>query len=117
MTISIGEDRRQRATEPARGPGHDRPRHELVVWGARAFAILASIGGVAMAVADLAGDGHVHLIMPALTSFMLAGLAAVVLCVHAMLADRQEHYRRGQLDGWYRGYRMQEPDLDDPLLR
>jgi hypothetical protein len=48
---------------------------------------------------------------------MLAGMASVVLCVHAMLADRQEYYRRGQLDGWMRGWRGQEPDVDDPLLR
>jgi hypothetical protein len=118
VTISIDDQQRQRASQsPADHPGRGWPRHEVIVWGARGFAVLTTLAGAILAVADLAGDASVHLIAPAATSFMLAGMASVVLCVHAMLADRQEYYRRGQLDGWMRGWRGQEPDVDDPLLR
>lgn len=117
MTIEIGEDRKQRALHPpvaaaeaATGPG-------TIIWGARAFAVLAAMTGVAMSVADLAGDGTVHLVMPALTSFLVAGQSTVILCVHAMIAERGDFYRRGQLDGWMRGWRGQEPHTDDPLLK
>ena len=55
--------------------------------------------------------------LAAATFFILAVLGGVVLTIDALLADRHEFYRRGQLDGWMRGWRGQEPEVDDPLMR
>lgn len=115
MTIEIGEDRLQRALHPPVAAAEAVTGPGVIVRGARVVAVLAAMSGVAMAVADLAGD--VHLLMPAFTAFLVGGQASVILCVHAMLADRCEYYRRGHIEGWYRGYRMQPPEVGDPLLK
>jgi hypothetical protein len=87
-----------------------------MILAVRVFLGAALAAGIGMGVGDVAGSGHVHLVAPAAVCFMLSGLAATILIVHAMLADRQEFYRRGQLDGWMRGWRGQEPEVDDPLI-
>jgi hypothetical protein len=61
--------------------------------------------------------GHWHVALAGTTVALLAAAGGVVLCVNAILADRQEFWRRGQLDGWMRGWRGQEPEVDDPLFR
>ena len=58
-----------------------------------------------------------HLTIAACAWFVMTGIGAGLLVTQSMVADRTEFYRRGQLDGWMRGWRGQEPDVDDPLLR
>lgn len=116
MTQSIDRATREKAATP---PGSEpvTPEPRTMIAAVAGVAALTAIAGVALGVADLAGHGNVHLVVPAMTCFVLAGLSSAVLAIHHMLADRQEFYRRGQLDGWMKGWRGQEPDVDDPLLR
>jgi hypothetical protein len=116
MTLSIDRETRAKAAAPAGSEPVTREPHAMIT-AVACVAAVTVIAGVALGVADLAGHGGIHLVMPAMTCFVLAGLSSAVLVIHTMLADRQEFYRRGQLDGWMRGWRGQEPDVDDPLLR
>jgi hypothetical protein len=95
--------------------------------GLRLVTAIFCAAGIALGVADLASHGGVHLVIPSATCFMLAGLAATILMVqallaefhagfHATFADRQEFYRRGMLAGWQQGWNGQPPELDDPLM-
>lgn len=118
MTISIDRATRERAKVPP--SDHHKaladPRDRLIC-GVRIFAAVTTAAGIALGIWDLAGDGSVHLVMPSVGCFVLAGQATTILLVHSLLASHQEFYRRGQLDGWMKGWRGQQPDVDDPLLR
>jgi hypothetical protein len=117
MTISIDRATRERAKVP---PSNHKPLaapRDRLICGVRIFAAIAVAAGVALGAWDLAGDGGVHLIMPSVGCFVLASQATTILIVHSLLASHQEFYRRGQLDGWMKGWRGQQPDVDDPLLR
>lgn len=134
MTISIDRATRERASmppmpnpEPMAEGGNRAGRPNHLILAVRIFAGAAAAAGVALGAVDLAADGGVHLVVPAVGCLLLAGLAAAVLVLqailtdlhadlHAELADRQEFYRRGQLDGWMKGWRGTEPDVDDPLF-
>jgi hypothetical protein len=117
MTISIDRAARERASmPPAAEPKPSAGPRGLII-GLRIFVAVATAAGIALGVADLASDGHTHLVLPCVGSFILAGLAVNNLVHHYLLADRQEFYRRGQLDGWVKCYRGQAPDSDDPLVR
>lgn len=117
MTTSIDHDTQDlEAPRASRAQGRSR-RPGALITAVRCFTVAAALAGTGLTVADLAGDGAVHLVAAAATSFLLSGMAGGVWIVHAMLADRQEFYRRGQLDGWMKGWRGQPPDVDDPLLR
>jgi hypothetical protein len=116
MTQSIDRATREKAASPPVSESVTGDRTRLIL-GIRVFAAGALVAGIGLGVADLASEGHVHLVIPSATCFVLAALAATILIVNSLLADRQEFYRRGQLDGWMRGWRGQEPETDDPLLR
>jgi hypothetical protein len=116
MTQSIDRDTQGRALVAPESDTVPEGRLALIV-GIRIFAGLAALTGVGLTVADLTGGDGAHLIAASCTSFILAGLAGAILSVDAILADRQEFYRRGELTGWIRGWRGQEPEVSDPLLR
>ena len=115
VTSSIDARTRARATNPPPSEPVTGDRARLI-FGIRLFTAAGLAAGLGLGVADVASHGGVHLVIPSATCFMLSGLSATILIVHALLADRQEFYRRGQLDGWMRGWRGQEPEIDDPLL-
>lgn len=116
MTQSIHRETRERALQ---GPMNEpaEPKRDWQVIGVRVFTGANALAGVGLAATDLAGDGGIHLVGPAAMCFILATIGAAVLILLSQISDRQEFYRRGQLDGWYRGYRMQPPEVDDPLIR
>lgn len=116
MTQSISRESRTRVLQEPIAETTERRRDWQVI-GVRIFTGLAVLAGVGLTVADLASSGRTHLIIPAATCFIVAAIGAAVLVLLAQIADRQEFYRRGQLEGWYRGYRMLLPEVDDPLLR
>lgn len=80
------------------------------------FGTLSLIAAVTLTVLD-AEFNHDHLAIYAAACLVLAGLSGAMLCLHCMLADRDEFYCRGQLDGWMRGWRGQTPEDGDPLLK
>jgi hypothetical protein len=82
----------------------------------KAFAATTGAGSlVCLTVAVMRDEWRIALIGSTLA--VLAAVAAGVLTVNALLADRQEFYRRGQLEGWHRGWNGQLPETDDPLLK
>lgn len=113
MTLSTDPDTQapSAATPPRSG---DAPLR-LMRW-VMAHTILAGAGAVGcLAISLITGDWHAAL--AGATLLILSTQGGAVLMINAMVCDRQEFYRRGQLDGWYRGYRMQVPEVDDPLFR
>lgn len=89
-----------------------------LITGIRCFVAGMLTAGICAAVWACTTHGRsTHLVIIAGSCFCLAGMGGAVLALQALLADRQEFYRRGQLDGWMRGWRGQEPDAGDPLLR
>ncbi len=87
----------------------------MIFWVKLYTAITGGSAVVLLTIAFLLGRWHIAL--AGTTVALLAGAGGVVLCIHAMLADRHEFWRRGQLDGWMRGWRGLEPEVDDPLSR
>lgn len=116
MTIEIDHDRRTRALNAGAATHAPPAGHNGLLWAVGAFGAAAGVAGLVLAVLDAKTPG-MHGAVYAAASFVLSGLAAAIVVINRMLADRQEHYRRGQLDGWMRGWRGQEPEVDDPLLR
>jgi hypothetical protein len=103
-------------------PESDTSSRNQIVSRVRWFTGTALVAGLICLVCAFAhGDWRYAL---AATGFiLLAGIGGAVLCIDAIicdfktiLAERQEFYRRGQLDGWMKGWRGQEPDVDDPLM-
>lgn len=118
MTMSISKEQRRRAVDglqPDQPAGRSR-RTPMVRW-LRTAAVVSGLAGVSASTIEIVTVEYLHLNPVAGAFFVLSGIAVAVLCVEAMLAERQEFYRRGQLDGWMRGWRGQEPDVDDPLMR
>lgn len=115
MTQSIDRSTRERAVQ-APVPETVTRRHRPLTIGVGCFTVVATTGGTICGVATLTGASWRIAIMGA-TLLMLAGLGAVVLCVQNMIADRQDFYRRGHLDGWMRGWRGQEPGGEDPTFK
>lgn len=113
MTTETHQHRQANAHGQASSGRPGRPR---LVAGIVTFGVAAGVGGLVLVGLDI-DLTNVHLAVYSVACFVLAGLAAGLVCINALLADRQEFYRRGQLDGWMRGWRGQEPDADDPLLR
>jgi uncharacterized membrane protein len=114
MTQSIDRETRARAASPAGSEPVTITRNRLIV-GVRCFVGLMVLKAMAFLIAAFAFAGW-RSALAAATFFILAVLGGVVLTIDALLASRSDFYQRGQLDGWYRGYRMQPPELDDPLL-
>lgn len=115
MTAEIGEQQRLRAL---RAPlPEDRPtRLGRMIIGITCFGVGATITGLVLAGLDIALT-NANLAVYAAACFVLAGLASALLVLRAMFADCQEFYRRGQLEGWHRGWNGQPPETSDPLLR
>ena len=116
MTTSIDRATRDRAKLPSAQQRPTVGRCRLLI-GVRIFAAVTAAAGVGLGVADLTMGRSVTLIAAAVTCVLLAALAGTVLVLDALLADRQEFYRRGQLDGWMRSWHGQPPEMDDPLLK
>lgn len=115
MTLSIDRDTRQRAlTKAAAGP--DMIGRMRLVAGIRWFTVTTSGAAVGCLVACFT-HGGVHIMIAAATLCVVSSISGALWCGHALLADRLDFYQRGQLDGWIRGWRGQEPEVDDPLIR
>lgn len=116
MTIDIDADRRARAlaADTTQGDRAAAPRWML---GVRLAGIAATMGGFVLVGLSIGNPRAVHLAVYAVGAFIFAGFAGGLLVVNAIFADRAEFYRRGHLDGWMRGWRGQQPETDDPLLR
>lgn len=117
MSQSITRGSRERALAGASSEPVVLHRGRLIN-GIRIFTAVMLLAGFSMAVWSLAeGSASLHLALGGATFFVLAGMGGVVLSLQAILAERQEFYRRGHLDGWMRGWRGQEPGGDDPILK
>lgn len=115
MSIDINQQQEQSA-ESASPTGASAPPCPRLISGVIAFGALSLVAAVTLMVLDAATSTR-NLAIYAAACLILTGLAGALLVTHRLLADRAEFYRRGQLDGWYRGYRMLVPDIDDPLLK
>jgi hypothetical protein len=116
MTTSIDRDTREHAARPSGTGDTDPGKSVLIMRGVRVFTVVTSGAGIALIAVGIA-QPSIHTTIAAATALILATIGGSLLVVESMLADRRTFYQRGQLDGWYRGYRMQPPDVDDPLLR
>jgi hypothetical protein len=117
MTIEIDRERKARALEPPQAAQGLRIRRCTLLWSIGIFGAVAMVAGLILAGLDFAEPRGLHYAVYAASCFVLSGLAGGLICINAILADRREFYRRGQLDGWMKGWRGQEPEVDDPLLR
>ncbi len=115
MTISIDSDTRTRALQPSPEERKWLSPLRLAVIVGCGSAVLGFVGAASMAWAFATHEWRAALL--GTTLMLLAGMGATVLCLRAMLAARQEFYRRGQLDGWRRGWTGEPPEVSDPLLR
>lgn len=116
MTASIDKEQRQQATVPPRQPADRSTAISLLIRGVKTFAVTTAVAGAAsLGVAFALGEWRTAL--AGSTLVILSVVASSVWIVNALLADREDFYRRGQADGWYRGWRGQVPTVDDPLLR
>lgn len=114
MTLSISAERRERARQPRSDDSPNRSKHLLR--SIQIFTIATALIGVAgLTVAFCLEDWRAA--VAGGTSVVLAAFGGFVWCLHGMLADRREFYRRGHVEGWYRGWNGQEPNADDPLIR
>jgi hypothetical protein len=116
VTISIDQDRQQRARHPAVAAEPVTRCGRLII-AIHAVLVVAVLAGLVLVGIDIDLPHGIRFAIYAAACFMTSALCAALLVMHAMLADRQEFYRRGQLDGWMKGWRGLEPDVDDPLLR
>lgn len=116
MTAEITEQRRLRALHTS-APDGQSTRHSRLVVGITSFGVGAAVTGLILVAEDLTDRAGFHFAVYAAACFVLAGLAGALLAVRAMLADCQEFYRRGQLEGWNRGWNGLPPEKHDPLLK
>lgn len=115
MTQSIERGTQRRAGQ-LQVPETVTTRHRPLIIGIGCFTAVTAAGGIAFSVATLTGSSW-RVALVGATLLMLAGIGAAVLCLHNMIADREDFYRRGHLDGWMRGWHNQDPDGDSPLLK
>jgi hypothetical protein len=81
------------------------------------FVIVSALAGASFLTAGLV-LGEWHGAVVGSTLLIVSAVAAAVLAVNALLADREAFFCLGELDGWMRGWRGQEPrGADDPPLR
>jgi hypothetical protein len=117
MTASIERDTVERALQPSAVDKDKTSRSSRLVVGIWVFGTVAAAGGLVLVGLDLAHPHSLRYAVYAGACLVVAGICGGLICLRAMLAGCQEFYRRGQLDGWMRGWRGQCPDVDDPLLR
>src|SRR4051812_5876837 len=99
VTISIDQDRRQRARRLS-AAAEPVTRCGRLIIAIRATLIAAILAGLVLVGIDIDLPHGVRFAIYAAACFMTSALCGGLLVMHAMLADRQEFYRRGQLDGW-----------------
>jgi hypothetical protein len=114
MTASISKETRHRAFRPSVGDDNQLGRPTLVI-GVWCFTVSTGLIGVA-AMSWAFAYVEWRTALTGATLLILSGAGGVVLCLRALLAARQKVYQRGQLDGWMRGWRGQDPEVTDPLL-
>lgn len=116
MSLHISPDRVVRALKPPEPTenAHQRPSTTI-----RLVAVVAAgtalTGVVLLTAAIVLEEWRTALIGS--TLLVVSAIAGNVLVWDRLMADRQEFYRRGQLDGWMRGWRGQEPEGCDPLWK
>jgi hypothetical protein len=115
MTTSIGRDLQHHPSPPPEPADQPAPRRGLLRGIQAATGVAVVICGAFTTMAVTHED--LKYTVAACAWFTVSAIGAALLAGHAMLADRQDFYRRGQVDGWHRGYRMELPDVDDPLFR
>lgn len=115
MSLHIGEERRLRALQPPE-MSEDGHRAHRTIQGVVVFTAVTALGSIAcLATAFALHEWRTAVV--GMTLAIMSSTAGALLIGHRLIADRQEFYRRGQLDGWMRGWRGQEPEADDPLLK
>jgi len=112
MTQTIHHGTRRHSLEPLDEAVRHRP---CIVTVARWFFGLMGLMTLATLLPAFTLDSW-RWALAASTFAILALFGGLVIAIDMLMADRREFYQRGQLDGWYRGYRMQSPEIDDPLL-
>lgn len=115
MTLSIDADTRRRASTPLTSKSDKIGRMRLAA-GVRWFTVTAAVASIACIVAAVI-DRDLPTELAASTLCVVCAIGGALWVGNALLADRLDFYQRGQLDGWMRGWRGQEPEVDDPLLR
>lgn len=115
MTQIIGRETRGNGPTTSLSESDSRRRPCVVTFARWHFAAMMVIA-LSFLIAAVAGEG-IHCVIGAATFAVLGLLGGVVIAIDMLMADRRDFYQRGQLEGWYRGYRMQSPEVDDPLLR
>lgn len=116
MSLNISEERRLRALQPPEQTDSDQRRPHWMMRGVALTASATALGGIACLAAAFALREW-RTALAGSTLLIIAAIAGAVLVLNQLLADRNEFYRRGQLDGWYRHYRGLPPEVDDPLWR
>lgn len=111
---SLDTEHRGRATSAAAPEEPDAATSLLR--GIQAAVALAGIAAVAFAAAAIASS-NLHFTVAAASALIICAIAASVLVGHALVADRRRFYQRGHVDGWVKGWRGQEPDIEDPLFK
>jgi hypothetical protein len=115
MTQHITAETRAAALAPP-GSKSDTVSRSGLILGVRLFTAFMTLKALGFLISAFTFAGW-RSALAAATFFILAVLGGLVLTIDCLLAERQEFYRRGQLDGWMRGWRGQEPEIDDPLLK
>lgn len=116
MTLSIGAERRERARQPRGDDPGEKHRSKRLLRGIQIFTAVTALGAVGSLTTAFCLDDWRTAVAGGVLAVMSTA-AGALWCLHNMLADREEFYRRGQLDGWFRGWHGQEPDAGDPLLK
>ncbi|GAB1642503.1 hypothetical protein [Krasilnikovia sp. MM14-A1259] len=114
MTTSI--EQHLHDIEPAPEGSPFRPSRNRLVAATWAVFGCGITGGIALIAVDITSRDNIRYAIYGILLVAMASLAAGVLAVERMLAEREQFYRRGHLVGWMRGWRGQEPLNDDPLL-
>lgn len=115
MSLSVGHDRHQRAMEAEEHQVHDAGPQWLLR-GVRIFTVVTAMAGVGcLATAFSLNEWRTAMVGSTLT--VVSAIGASLWCASTLLADRRTFYQRGHLEGWMRGWRGQEPEVKDPLLR
>lgn len=119
MTIEIDKERKGRALNPpAEAGAHAVDSRGRLITGIWTGIGVAVAGGLALTgMVLVTTDKPAPYLAYSIVCYMAAAVGLGLIGVDRLLAEREEFYRRGQLEGWMRGWRGQEPEADDPLRR
>lgn len=114
MTIDIRGDRRQRATPPTPSiEGRRGGRDRRITTAVRVFAGLATTAGLVLTGLDLVTTHAPYYPIYAVACYIAAAIAGGVLCIRALMDERQAYWRSGQLDGWMASQRDHLPEIGE----